>query len=105
MVGSYVMTEQEHLATYGKRFNDERKVQITYLKFIKPSYALETLRNIKSDIGTVVIDEETGSVVLVDTQEKIDEMQEVLMSLDSPFETKVFTLQYANADDLASQLR
>jgi type II secretory pathway component GspD/PulD (secretin) len=101
----YVMTEEEHQASYGKRFGDQRIVKITKLQYVKPAYALEALANIKSEIGKVVIDEDTGSIVLVDTPDVIEKMEKLLSEIDVSFAVCVFDLQYATADDVATKLK
>ncbi|MFA4982086.1 MAG: secretin N-terminal domain-containing protein [Candidatus Omnitrophota bacterium] len=101
----YVMAEAEYMAMYGKKFSDKTCLKIVYLNYAKPSYVLEALKNIKSEIGKVVIDEDTGSVVLIDTAEKIKQMEEAILRLDHPLETKVFDLRYANAEDVANKLK
>lgn len=100
-----IMTEPEYMSIYGKKFSDETHVKIIYLTYAKPAYVLEALKNIKSDVGKVVIDEDTGSVVLIDTYEKIRLMEDSISKMDHPLETKLIDLKYANAEDVANKLR
>ncbi|MBN1353254.1 MAG: hypothetical protein JW994_01105 [Candidatus Omnitrophica bacterium] len=101
----YVMPEEEYFQVYGEFFRDERSVMTVYLSYVKPSYALETLKNIKSEIGKIVIDESTGTVVMIDTKEKLKKMSEVLKEIDHKLETKIFNLNYADAEVLKEKLR
>ncbi len=101
----YIMPEEEYFQVYGKFFKDKTKVRIVHLTYVRPSYALETLKNIKSEIGKIVIDEDTGTVVMVDTAEKLKEMQSVLKKIDYKLETKIFNLNYAKADIVKEKLR
>jgi type II secretory pathway component GspD/PulD (secretin) len=101
----YVMTEAEYQRMYGVQFSDRKEVKILRLNYIKPAYALEALRNLKTDIGKIVIDEDTGSVVMIDTPDKIKQMEEVISSIDVPLELYVYDLKYADANDVASKLR
>ncbi len=101
----HIMTEAEFQAIYGKKFSDETHMKIVYLNYAKPAYILEALKNIKSDVGKVVIDEDTGSVVLIDTDEKLKKMEDAIKQMDHPLETKVFTLRYASPDDVANKLK
>ncbi|MDD4957053.1 MAG: secretin N-terminal domain-containing protein [Candidatus Omnitrophica bacterium] len=108
IVGSdiiYVMTEAEYQAMYGQRFSDKRVVKIIRLKYLKPAYALEALKNIKSDVGRVVIDEDTGSIVMIDTADTVKRMSSMIEDMDRSIGIKVFDLKYANADDVASKLK
>lgn len=101
----YIMTAEEYLSTYGKKFNDATDVRIISLKYAKPSYVLAALDNMKSNVGKIVIDEDTGSVVLIDTKENLRKMMEVLDLMDKKIETRTYKLQYAVAKDIAAQLK
>jgi len=101
----YVMPEQEYFQMYGTYFRDKTRVKIVFLKYIKPSYALEALKNIKSEIGKLVIDEETGTIVMVDIDEKLTEMQKILDQIDKRLDTKIFSLNYAKAQVIKEKLR
>lgn len=101
----YVMTAEEYLNTYGRKFSDATDVKIVNLKYAKPSYVLAALDNIKSNVGKIVIDEDTGSVVLIDTPENLEKMISVLRRMDLKIVTKTYKLQYAAAKDIAAQLK
>jgi type II secretory pathway component GspD/PulD (secretin) len=101
----YIMTDADFLGMYGKKFNDKTELKILYLKYAKPAYVLEALKNVKSELGKIVIDEDTGSVVMIDTPEAVTKMQEAIEQMDHPLETKIYNLQYANADDVANKLK
>ena len=100
-----IMSAVEYESMYGKRFSDKTQVHIVRLKYSKPSYVLATLDNIKSNIGKIIIDEDTGSVVMIDTPEAIVQMKAALLEIEVPLETFVYTLQYASADEVADKLR
>lgn len=101
----HIMSAEEYMRVFGENFADERKVEIIRLKYVRPSYVLETLKNLKSEIGRVVIDEDTGSVVIIDTSEKIKSMLEVIDRIDKPLETVIYNLKYANPEEVAEKLR
>ncbi|MDP8212429.1 MAG: secretin N-terminal domain-containing protein [Candidatus Zapsychrus exili] len=100
-----VMSEIEYEALVGKKFSDQREVEIIRLNYSKPTYVLAALDNIKSNIGKIIIDEDTGSVVLIDTPEAIVKMKESLFEIERPLKTFVYEVQYAEADALAIKLR
>ena len=100
-----VMTAAEYEAMYGKQFSDKTEVSITHLLYAKPSYVLATLDNIKSSVGKIIIDEDTGSVVMIDTPQTIVKMEEAIKNMEEPLNTYVFNLQYAKADVLAEKLK
>ena len=101
----YVMSEAEYTAIYGKRFNDKSQVSIVHLNYAKPSYVLSALDSMKSTLGKIVIDEDTGSVVMIDTPQVIEEMKKAIDRMESPMETYVYSLQYAKADVIAEKLK
>ncbi|VAX34887.1 hypothetical protein MNBD_UNCLBAC01-1526 [hydrothermal vent metagenome] len=100
-----IMSAPEYESLYGKGFSDKTEVNIVRLTYSKPSYVLSALDNIKSNLGRVIIDEDTGSVVMIDTPEAIAQMEAALKEIERPLETYIYTLQYAEADDVANKLR
>lgn len=99
-----IMTSAEYESLFGKRFGDQTEVAIIRLQYAKPSYVLAALDNIKSNIGKIIIDEDTGSVVLIDTPDAIVKMKESIAEIEKPLETFVYTLNYASADVVADKL-
>ena len=100
-----VMTGAEYESLYGKRFGDMTEVATVHLNYVKPSYALAALDSIKSNVGRIIIDEDTGSVVMIDTPEAIAKMKKAITQIERPLETYVYPLQYAKADVVANKLR
>ena len=100
-----VMTEAEYKQLYGKNFFDTRQVKIFHLKYAVPEQAFNLLDAIKSDIGRLLVEQESGSALLIDTPEKIKEAEEALSALERQNNFKVFTLKYARARDVEEQLR
>jgi type II secretory pathway component GspD/PulD (secretin) len=100
-----IMTSAEHEAAHGKKFGDMTAVDIIHLNYSKPSYVLAALDGIKSNVGKIIIDEDTGSVVMIDTPESIAKMRDAIKEIEKPLETFVYSLQYAKADVVAEKLR
>lgn len=100
-----ILSSSEYEAMYGKKFSDKSVVEIVRLKYSKPSYVLATLDNVKTNIGKIIIDEDTGSVVMIDTPEAIQKMKAAIEQIEKPLDTFVYSLQYAQADVLADKLR
>lgn len=101
----HVMSETEYQDSFGKKFNDRSIVKTIHLTYSKPTYVLSTLESIKSALGKVVIDEDTGTVVIIDTPEAIDRMEKALAAIEKPMETFVYGVQYAKADVLVEKLK
>ena len=100
-----VMSASEYEAMYGKQFSDKTEVSIVHLQYAKPSYVLAALDNMRSNRGKIIIDEDTGSVVLVDTPQSIALMKKAIEQIEQPLDTMVFDLKYAKADVVAEKLR
>ena len=100
-----IMSEAEYQAMYGKSFSDKTQVCIVRLNYAKPAYVLSALDHIKSNVGKIIIDEDTGSVVMIDTPEAIAKMKDALKKIERPLETFVYALQYADAGEVANKLR
>lgn len=101
----HVMTEQEYQMMYGTKFNDKNVVEIIQLDYAKPEYVLSALDNLKSDFGRIIIDEDTGSVVMIDTPASIEEMKKTLVQIEQPLEPAVYTLQYTKVADVLEKFR
>jgi len=106
-----IMTDDEYKAMYGVSFYDHKKVKIVELKYADPTRVAGMMDKIKSAIGMIVADPVTGSLILIDTPDKIAEMQQVIAKADIstvsrvlPTETKTFVLQHANVEDIQTQV-
>ncbi|MCM8792680.1 MAG: hypothetical protein NC826_06065 [Candidatus Omnitrophica bacterium] len=100
-----VMTEAEYKALYGKSFSDMRQVKIFRLRYAIPEQAFSLLDALKSEIGRVLVDPESGNVMIMDTAEKIEIMQNALDEFEKRNLVKVFTLRYAKAKEIEEILK
>lgn len=97
-----IMGDAEYQQLFGTSFYDQKQVKILELKYADPVRVSTLLAPIKSALGTVVADQVTGTLILIDTPAKIREMEVVAMKSDistverqMPTETKAFVLQNA----------
>ncbi len=100
-----VMTEKEYQQRYGKQFSDVRQVKMFRLKYAIPENAFTLLDALKSEIGRLVIDQDSGTVLIMDTPEKIKEVEQAISVLEERNTIKVFELKYAKAKDIEEQLK
>jgi type IV pilus assembly protein PilQ len=100
----HVMTEAEYKTLYGKRFSDMRAVKTFRLRYASPQQAFNLLDTLKSDVGRLLVDEESGTVMVMETPEKLREMEEALAVLEQEGTTRVIDLKYAKAKDLEERL-
>lgn len=101
----HVMTEAEYRALYGRKFSDMRQVKTFRLKYASPQQAFNMLDTLKSDVGRLLVDEESGTVMVMEIPEKVREMEEALSVLEQEGTTKVIDLRYAKAKDIEEQLK
>lgn len=95
-----IMTGDQYYYLYGKRYEEKRRVQTLKLNYAKPADIFNTLVQLKSDIGKIIVDESSATVVLLDIPEKLDLMQSMVRQLDQPPEAETFSLKYAKAKEL-----
>lgn len=100
-----VMTEEEYKALYGKKFSDIRQVKVVRLKYAIPDQAFSMLDVLKSDIGRVLVEPDSGTALIMDTPDRIKEIEMALESLEEKNLVKVYNLKYAKAKDIEEQLK
>ncbi len=100
-----VMTEAEYRKLFGKDFFDTRKVKVFHLKYAVPEQAFNLLDALKSEIGRLLVEPESGTVMLMDTPERLKEAEEALKGLEQNNTIRIFTLKYARAREVEEQLK
>ena len=94
----YVMTQKDYELLYGQKYGDKREAKMIQLKYAKAALVGELLNQLKTNIGKVLIDESSNSVIIIDTPGAVSQAIEFIARLDKPTETLVFELNYAKAD-------
>jgi len=100
-----VMTQEEYKALYGKNFADIRKVGVFHLKYAIPEHIFSLVDTLKSDIGRVLVDTESGSVMVMDSPERIETIGRTLQAFEEQSTLKVFKLNYARAKDVEEVIK
>jgi len=99
-----VMTTERYNQLYGKRYTDERKVRMYHLENASPQDVFNTLSQLKSDIGKIIIDEKSATVIIIDEAETLDLLEKTLRSLEQTRHTEIFALNYAKADEMQGKI-
>jgi len=106
-----VMTNDEYKAVHGVDFYDRRLTIIYQLEYASVKNVGAMLGNVKSEIGKIIYDESTGTLVLIDTPAKIQEMEEIIKREELPTVTRIlptitriFELKYAKVEDVKSEI-
>ncbi len=106
-----IMSDAEYRLLYGTSFYDNKQVKLIGLKYADPVRIAAMLAPVKSSIGTIVSDDKTGTIILIDTPSKISEMRAIIDSADIntlgrifQTETKTFILRYADISDVKEDI-
>ncbi|MDD4954102.1 MAG: secretin N-terminal domain-containing protein [Candidatus Omnitrophica bacterium] len=99
-----VMTAGEYESLYGKKYNEKRKVLTIKLKYARPATIFNALSQTKSDIGKIVADEASGTIIVIDTPDNLEMMDKMVKDLDKPVETEIFDIRYAKPADVKAHL-
>ncbi|MFA5338347.1 MAG: secretin N-terminal domain-containing protein [Candidatus Omnitrophota bacterium] len=100
-----VMSQRDYELQYGERFQDKKQARTIKLKYAKAADLSRALNQIKTNIGKIVVDEGSNTISLIDSLQKIEEMEKFIKETDMPLETKVFNLNYAQADKLNAKIQ
>ncbi len=99
-----IMTVSEYQVLYGKKYNERRKIETLKLTYAKPKDVVAALESLRSDIGKIVTDEASGTLIFIDIPDKIEAMKKMVTELDRPAITEIFELNYAKAEDIEPKI-
>lgn len=106
-----VMTEAEYEALHGQKYTSNKITKTLTLKYADAKKVGTILGNLRSTVGKVIVDSATGIVILIDTPEKIKEMERAVKLVDLPTinriiptVTEVFELEYAKVGDIKTEI-
>jgi type II secretory pathway component GspD/PulD (secretin) len=99
-----VMTPEEYEAAYGKKFGEKKEVKTIKLQFAKPSNIFNLISTLKSSIGNIIVDDASGTVLLIDSPATIALIESAIKELDQPLATEVFDINYAKSADIKTHL-
>jgi len=100
-----LMTDRDYELLYGEKFREPKRHAVIALKYAKASQLGAVLNQLKSNVGRVVIDETSNTIILDDVPTRLEEMQQVLTQLDRPTETRIYNLNYADAEKLKEKVQ
>lgn len=99
-----VMTAAEYEQLFGKKFSERRKVKTIKLMYGKPINISNVISSLKSEVGKIIVDEASGTIILIDTPAALVFMEGAIKELDVPLETAVFDINYANPVDIKAYI-
>ena len=99
-----VMPAREFEQRYGYRFGGKIESRILHLSHIEVTDAIAVVNQMKSPGGRIISDSKSGTLVLMDTPDKIKDMEELIKEIDVPIAVEVFELSYAKAKDVGAKV-
>ncbi len=100
-----VITKKEYEDLYGKPYRDARETRRYDLLYTKAENLVPVLTQMKSTFGKIVPESRTNTLVITEAPEILKDMEQMIQRADQPFESKVFKLRYAKADELGAKLQ
>ena len=89
-----IMTQREYELLHGYPYQDRRIIQSVVPRYAKAADLSRSLTQVKSNIGRIIADEATNTLILMDTPDLIRKMQELIKEMDQPLQTRVFSFNY-----------
>lgn len=89
-----VMPQRDYELVYGQPYRDRRVLRSMILQHAKVADVSRTLTQVKSNVGRVITDDATNTLILMDTPEVVQQMATLAEGMDRPLETRVFGLNY-----------
>ena len=99
-----VMTAPEYEKLTGKKYSEHKEMRTFKLAYAKPANVLSVINSLKSDLGKIISDDSTGTIIIMDTMQSMSVMAQVIKDLDQPLEMVVFDVNYARFADIKSFL-
>lgn len=99
-----IMTDSEYEKKFGRKFDEKKKIRTVKLNYAKPSNVSNVIASLKSEVGKIIVDESSGTILLIDTPEGISVMEAAIKDLDQPLETAVLDVNYARSADIRTYL-
>ena len=99
-----VMTEIEYEKLYGKKYSEHKETRTFRLAYSKPANVLSVINSLKSDLGKIISDESTGTIIIIDTPQSMSVIADAIKELDQPLGTVVFDVNYARFADIKNFL-
>jgi type II secretory pathway component GspD/PulD (secretin) len=100
----YIMTNSEYKQLYGRDYIEKRKFKSVKLNYAKPTNVSAAIDQLKSGVGKIIVDEPSGTLLLIDTPEKLQLMEKAIAELDKPLETAIFDLNYSDPEKFTTYL-
>ncbi len=99
-----IMSQKDYENSHGKSFEDKTVQEMVKLNYASAIEVGKTLGQMKSGMGKIIPEDVSNTIVIIDTPENIKKMKEVILGMDVPLVTEVFSLDYAKAELLKDKI-
>ncbi len=100
-----IMTQRDYELINGQPYRDRRVLKSITPRHAKAADLARALTQVKTNIGRVVADEATNTLILMDTPALVERMAQMVREMDRPVETRVFSLNHSGVKALAPLLQ
>ncbi|MEI8012846.1 MAG: secretin N-terminal domain-containing protein, partial [Candidatus Omnitrophota bacterium] len=100
-----IVTAAEYEQNFGRPFGALTQSRVIQLQSIGAVDAANLLNQVKSTVGKIVPDEQSGTVYIDEVAEKMPYLLNYIKMIDVPTETRVFKLQYSQAESLSAKIQ
>lgn len=100
-----IMTQRDYELLYGQPYQDKRILQSIAPRYAKAVDLSRALAQVKSNVGRVIADEATNTLILMDIPAVVGQMMKLVKEMDQPLESRVFSLNYAVAKEVTPVLQ
>ena len=89
-----IMNQRDYELLHGMPYQDRRVLKSIALRYVKAIDLSRSVSQIKSNIGRVIADEASNTLILMDTPDLVEQMAKLTAEMDLPVETRIFSLNY-----------
>ena len=100
-----IFSQRDYELLHGAPYQDRRVLKSILLRYAKAADLARALAQVKSNIGRVIADEASNTVILMDTPDLVEQMRKLTLEMDQPVETKIFSLNYGVVKSLGPVLQ
>ncbi len=74
-------------------------------RFVDVTQLQEAIGNLRSSDGQIIVDPDSQKIIVTDTPEVVEAIEQMIQQLDVQTEMRVFPIRYGNAQEIADQLQ
>jgi len=100
----YIMTATEYQQTFGQKYYEKRELKIFKLVAADPQAVFNVFSQIKSDIGKIITDAGSATIIVIDIPGVIKDMESALVQLETLPVRETFRLSYAKAEGIQTEI-